>query len=752
MPNIPQVKIGNNIYNVKDAEARNMLAGISQMSRVPDEVRAKNIFEGTQYDTLTRYTYTVTKEEYSGIHITGSIPYKTSAVWLSQGVMDFTAGSPYTMYIVPKSHAFHKDNIVFSIHGIQASGHNVQVNPGIEKPLVFTPDLSVTNTFVEAWQDSPEYETGMPIDETFYIYIVEGAYEKNDFDALSDTIDKTDIVWSNLTQMAGVSDEVRSKNIFEGIQYDNLIRSTYTVTKEEYSGIHITGSIPYRTSYLWVSENGLILKAGKQYTMYIESKNHTFKQDNCVIAIANVTDNGNNVQVNPGLELPIVFSPDSDSVPGNTYLNIWQDNPNYESGMPIDETFYIYIVEGAYGKNDFTSRNTNAQGIDVLDYAETQVTSNLTVGLPILYLYGDVREMTKDNSVVLSWFYKNSNGSCTAKWQGASSVSYSKKNYSIKFDNAIDVGWGSQKKYVLKANYIDSTSALNLCAAKIWSQIVSDRGSHPAISVAANNGAMDGFPVIVMLNGEFHGLYTFNTPKDPWTFGMGSGSNEYLVTAEQHYPATQFKALTDLEGVDFELEYAPDGVEANTVKTSMNTMIQSIINADGSNWENSVSTYMDIDTAIDYMIFSALIGNTDGVDKNFILSSYSGTKWYFNAYDLDSIFGNAWFGGAYESSKQSSTSFAGMAATSRLFYLIYTYSKDKLIARYNVLRNGILSEDNIAHVFYNFCGRIPDPIINADNEKWPLKPGTYTETLSRIIEWYRLRLNFIDNEVSQLNN
>ena len=91
-----------------------------------------------------------------------------------------------------------------------------------------------------------------------------------------------------------------------------------------------------------------------------------------------------------------------------------------------------------------------------------------------------------------------------------------------------------------------------------------------------------------------------------------------------------------------------------------------------------------------------------------------------------------------------------MNSTSRLFHLIYTYSRAKLIARYDALRAGILSEDNVYLTFYNFCAKIPQPVIDADNEAWPLKPGTSTETLSRIMEFYRLRGKYIDAEIDAL--
>lgn len=385
-------------------------------------------------------------------------------------------------------------------------------------------------------------------------------------------------------------------------------------------------------------------------------------------------------------------------------------------------------------------------------------------GLPVLALFGDTSGMSKTNAVSLTFRTKDKDGneiagSCSVKWQGSSSLAYPKKNYTVTFDaeHPVDVGWLPRRKYCFKANYVDASNALNICGAKLWAQIVGKRGTHAVISatdlaqnkVAANYGAMDGFPCVIMLNDDFHGLYTWNTPKDPWTYGMQNINTEYIVTAESHCAATQFNAPAELDGTDFKLEYAPENVSANTVKTSLNTMLTAVSTSNANMWN-----YIDYGTALDYMIFSALIANTDGVDKNFVLTTYDGVKWWFNAYDLDSILGNFWNGTKYYSpagDNDNKTSFAWLANTSKLFRIILTEHKAELIQRYNALRTGILSEESVFLTFYNFCAAIPQAVIGMDNTKWPLKPGTSTETLSRIMEWYRLRCKYIDAEIQGMS-
>ena len=107
----------------------------------------------------------------------------------------------------------------------------------------------------------------------------------------------------------------------------------------------------------------------------------------------------------------------------------------------------------------------------------------------------------------------------TGAVQGTSSASLPAKNYTFKFysdtehttKNKIDVGWGKQSKYCFKKNYIDSTHTRNLSGARIAYDMVNSRPESDFknnLLTAPRNGAVDGFPCVIYLNGEFWGLYT----------------------------------------------------------------------------------------------------------------------------------------------------------------------------------------------------------------------------------------------------
>ena len=359
--------------------------------------------------------------------------------------------------------------------------------------------------------------------------------------------------------------------------------------------------------------------------------------------------------------------------------------------------------------------------------------------LPILYLNGNTTGISKDTKVKLNYIYNERKGTCTLKWQGASSIRYPKKNYTITFDSPFEAknGWGSQKKYCLKANYIDFSHTRNVVSAKLWGQMVKSRDTkNEKLYNLPNGGAIDGFPIMLVINDIYQGLYSFNIPKDKWMFGMGTGEKECIVSAEEHSNATLFAETITQLGPQFELEYAKDEVNTQWVIDSLNTLITTILNNDNANYKEEVGKYMDIDSAIDYYIYTCLISHTDGRAKNFLLHTFDGVKWGFTAYDMDTVFGNHFDGTAYYKADVSPT--FSYYVVSKIMNLIYKYDKERLKARYNKIRQTVFSEDNVSYMFYNYLVNIPKALFDEEVKIWNSLPGTQTNNINQILNNFRL--------------
>lgn len=378
-------------------------------------------------------------------------------------------------------------------------------------------------------------------------------------------------------------------------------------------------------------------------------------------------------------------------------------------------------------------------------------------GLPVLYLTGDVSpiRVSKDNKVTLSYVYCERSGSCTLKGQGATSYKNAqalgekgKYNYTITFDEAFEAheNWGSQKKYCLKANYIDHSHSRNVVSAKLWGMIVKSRTTaNSNLSGLVNGGAVDGFPIVIMVNGEFHGLYTFNIPKDGWMMGMveDTSKQQALLGANDHEVATQFKGPLAGDESDFELEFVSDKNNTGWVTTSLNRMIQACIDSDGSDLDSVVGQYLDWDSVIDYYIWVVVCKGTDMVDKNYLLSTFNGTKWHFTAYDMDSTYGLSWDGSGL-SRAVSNENFVECAEKHRAYELVKRFKTNALKARYKALRANVLSETRIMQIFENFAWAIPSPLLVEDVKRYPTIPGSSVNGIDQIGRWVRQRLEAVD--------
>lgn len=375
-------------------------------------------------------------------------------------------------------------------------------------------------------------------------------------------------------------------------------------------------------------------------------------------------------------------------------------------------------------------------------------------GMPVMKLTGDTTNMDKDNAVDLAYVFGDRSGTVSVKWQGSSSLNHPKKNYTFEFDNAFEAveGWGEQKKYCMKANFIDFSQSRNVCGAKLWGKIVASRNPvNEILADCPNYGAVDGFPICMVINDEFQGVYTFNIPKDAWMANMGNGTQEAILCADLNSAADAFKEEAVVGGnyTDFELEYVTDENNAGWVQTSLNNLIRACINSNGTDLDTTIAEMLDWDSAIDYYIFSALTNNYDGIVKNYLLFTYDGTKWLFSAYDLDSIFGGHPDGKMWWNAKDGMT-LTHLKGRHRVFELIFNHKKDALKARYAQLRNSVLSEDNVQYVVRNFATNIPRQMLEEDNRKWPTIPGTNISNTQQILDWYRLRVARIDKEIESI--
>ena len=408
-------------------------------------------------------------------------------------------------------------------------------------------------------------------------------------------------------------------------------------------------------------------------------------------------------------------------------------------------------------------------------------------GIPTLYLRGNNILSLKDksktlkNEVTYSFPARGISGTVEKfKVQGESSASLPKKNYTLNLDQDVEIfhNYGKQHEYVIKANYLDPSQSLNIVGAKLWGRIrdthkhadtgilntngdllVDNNGNRvvaetdPQLSIGGNYGAVDGFPIAVYINDQYWGLYTFNIPKDYWMAKMPKKSKGKFAIVDTNWePQGAFNAETNFKD-QMELQFCSTK-DTTWAKDSVNELIRAVMASYDSvdNFNQAVSPLLDIDSAIDYYIFSVLVDNDDGIFRNYLLQTFDGKKWYFTAYDLDEIFGRTpdfWDHMPAKSDtddwRDHGVTFENVTNANRLMYQLWKFYKDEILKRTKALVDGVMSDSAVDTAFVDFVRHIPLKALDAELDVWPYTPNTSVDNVNRIGRWYMQRVAWLKN-------
>lgn len=387
--------------------------------------------------------------------------------------------------------------------------------------------------------------------------------------------------------------------------------------------------------------------------------------------------------------------------------------------------------------------------------------------LPVVYITGEIPTTKKYVKGEIEYISKASKFKAYTyiKFQGDSSLQYPKKNFTIKLykneartikANKEFKNWGAHNNFVLKADYIDILHARNVVSAKLWSKVVQSRSDYDmlpdGIKNSPNNGAIDGFPVQVYINGEYCGLYCWTIPKCDWMVGMDSSNqNHALLSAEfndngntaYQYNPCNFNALWDGSSDYFDVEV---GTNNTTLVSSLNRVISAIMNAD----KTTLEPVLDIQGAIDYFIFQTVILGTDGLAKNMLLATYDMTKWYLCPYDMDATFDLDWEGDILEEYDTFPPGYPYNNRYSSLLTYIMDGYNNEYKARYFELRKSVLSYSSIVNEFEKYIAIYGEDIYIQDTINFPAIPSVPFNTLNSLRTFVKDRLNFLDNVFGQV--
>ena len=326
------------------------------------------------------------------------------------------------------------------------------------------------------------------------------------------------------------------------------------------------------------------------------------------------------------------------------------------------------------------------------------------------------------------------------KPQGTSSMAYPKKNITVKFAEGVEFSekWGTQKKFVLKADYIDPTNSCNVVSANLVAEMNKAYGLHED---TPNYGAIGGFPVFVKINGEDAGTFSLTIPKDPWMLNMDSDNPNHLVLCCEGW--TDACSMRGYD-IDFEADWTFEIGEATEESMAAFTrVVQFVATADDETFVRDFDQYLNLDACINYICFVNTSFGFDNVTKNLLMATYDGQVWYPILYDLDTLWGIDWLGTGLADQYHTSTNEL-LTDGNNLFARVTRLFGDQVRERYLELRQGILSKEHIIESFETYTSRIPQEYYDINNALW-YSDGTHIRSIELMSQQMDKYLPVIDN-------
>lgn len=399
--------------------------------------------------------------------------------------------------------------------------------------------------------------------------------------------------------------------------------------------------------------------------------------------------------------------------------------------------------------------------IEKVKDASPKITEPANDDIPTIFISGAIPDSKSYVAGELEYISKTAkfHSYTYIKLQGKSTLTLPKKNYTVNLysdeNRSVKLNkefknWGFHNNFVLKADYNDILHARNVVGAKLWGKVVQSRSDYDTLPEelknSPNNGAIDGFPVRVYVNGAYQGLYNWTIPKCDWMAGMNTANaNHVLLSAEfndnrdvtyQNNPCN-FNTLWDGSEDYFSVEVGGNSAE---LVSSLNAVISSIINADSV----ALGQSLDINGAIDYFIFQEVILGTDGLAKNMLLGTYDMTKWYLTAYDMDSTFDLDWNGNILNSYNSLIPDPPYNNQYSSLLFVIREVYADQFLERYVELRKSVLSYSSIIEEFEKYVGIFGEDVYIKDTAIYTDIPSVTSNTLESSRKFVNDRLGYLD--------
>lgn len=342
--------------------------------------------------------------------------------------------------------------------------------------------------------------------------------------------------------------------------------------------------------------------------------------------------------------------------------------------------------------------------------------------------------------------------------RGGSTKSYPKLGYKISLTDNLSndrvqknkcslLGMRQDDDWILYAAYNDQEKIRNVFSSNLWMETCSRDNSFQI-----ENGMRYEF-IELFLNGHYWGLYALGYPIDDLQMNTKKSAKECIYK----------KVLWSSE---YPIVYAEDGTIAGYRISSSGkddwTILYDFYEKLNDDDIEDLWLYssMDLENAVDYMLFINLIQGIDNVENNGTKNMYltaklskDGTyKYLYTPWDMDITWGNTWSPTADNLTIPYAldASFHRLMESGPLYRLLMRHDENAWTAylnKYEEYRNGSWSDETIKDMLKEYEHQIFDSgAYLRDMNRWP--EGSYEDPALRlsVFEQYVLtRLNEMDD-------
>jgi hypothetical protein len=334
--------------------------------------------------------------------------------------------------------------------------------------------------------------------------------------------------------------------------------------------------------------------------------------------------------------------------------------------------------------------------------------------------------------------------------RGGTSQAYPKKSYGLElWDLPLPqtklsyplLGMRNDDDWILDAMYIDEARMRNIVSFQIWSSMV----QHENMGIKETS-SINGEFVELFINDNYRGIYCLSEKIDRKQLNLDFnfyGEGGVLYKAEEWgngVPTFYNYSDTSLSSVWsgwYQLYPDPD---IFTQWGPLYNLIKFVVDSDNEEFREYITSYIDLQSFINYYIFLNIISGFDNAGKNtFLYKRTISSKFKIAPWDMDGTWGRNW---------DASLSNTSSILTNNLYVrLIETDAgefnelckKQWMQMRADVLTlSSLLTHfKSYRHLFNKSKG------INRENERWNLSLDINSE-VSYIESWTIERLEFLD--------